>query len=267
MNNYDKNIYIPKELSIFHSNLTNSAEQAALLNPIQQSCYLHESKFAGLPLVLDKMEHPKDINNNYMLFLAQLNFSEFQLAQPFPKEGILQFYISQRCYEQVKYCSENCYFKVQYIPLSEDYLHPVQDFTYLNGVNFEHFPMRHEMKLVVRTQFEPVSATDYRLENYFENELMNASITLDERSFQDVYLEIYLAAEHKVGGYPYFIHKDFRKGSPFLQRYDTLLLQIVSNDEQGIMWGDSGIISFFINSKKLAQLDFSDIYFHVEEYE
>ncbi len=267
MNNCNKNIYIPKELNIFHSSLINSAEQVALLNPIQQWAFLHESKFAGLPLLLDKMEHPKDINNDYMLFLAQLNFSELQLAQPFPKEGILQFYISQRCYEQVKHRSENCHFKVQYIPPSEDYLDTVQDFTYLSEVNLRHFPMRHEMRLQVKTQFEPVSATDYRLENYFNNELMNISITLDERSFRDVYLENYLAAEHKVGGYPYFIHEDFRKRFQFLQHYNTLLLQIVSNDEQGIMWGDSGIISFFINSKKLAQLDFSDIYFHVEEYE
>lgn len=122
------------------------------------------------------------------------------------------------------------------------------------------------MKLIPKSQFEPVSAMDYRLNNYFKPEIMDAPITLDDRSFQDVYLESYLAAEHKIGGYPYFIHQDFRKTSPYLQHYDTLLLQIVSNDEQNIMWGDSGIISFFINSEKLAQCDFSDIYFHVEEY-
>ena len=251
---------------IFHANLNNSAEQAAILQPIQQSAFLHESKFAGLPLLLDQMEHPKDENNEYMLLLAQLNFAELQLAAPFPEKGVLQFYISQHCYEKVTHRTEPCQFKVHYIQLNEDYNHPVQDFTYLKDVNMSDFPIKSEMKLVAKTKFEPVSATDYRLENYFNRDIMNTSITVDERSFKDVYLESYLAAEHKIGGYPYFIHEDFRKGSKFLQHYDTLLLQIVSNDEQGVMWGDSGIISFFINSKKLSQLDFSDIYFHTEEY-
>lgn len=266
MDNYEKDIYIPKELTTFHTYLNNSAEQAAILNPIQHSTFLHESKFAGLPLLLDQMEHPKDENNEYMLLLAQLNFAELQLATPFPKGGVLQFYISQRCYEKITYRAEHCQFKVHYIQPSEDYNYPVQDFTYLSDVKHNDFPIKSEMKLIAKIQFEPVSATDYRLEHYFNQEMMDTSITLDERSFKDVYLENYLAAEHKIGGYPYFIHEDFRKGSQFFQQYDTLLLQIISNDEQGIMWGDSGILSFFINSEKLAQLDFSDIYFHTEEY-
>lgn len=266
MNNFEKIINIPKELTTFHANLSNSAEQVALLNPIQQPAFLYESKFAGLPLLLDEMEHPKDEQNDYMLLLAQLNFSELQLATPFPEAGILQFFISQHCHEQVKDRSECCRFKVQYIPPRENYNQSIQDFTYLNAVNLKHFPIKHEMKLVAKTQFEPVSALDYRLGNYFNPDIMEVPLTMDDRSFQDIYLESYLAAEHKIGGYPYFIHEDFRKQSRFLQHYDTLLLQIVSNDEQQIMWGDSGILSFFINSTKLAQLDFSDIYFHVEEY-
>lgn len=267
MNNYEKSIYIPKELINFHTCLTQSAEQVAILNPIRQPAFMHESKFAGLPLLTHEMVHPKDDQNQYMLFLAQINFAEIKLEQPFPEDGILQFYISQQCYDNVKYRSQSGHFKVQYLPESENLEHYIHDFTYLNGVNLTHFPIQHEMKLRATTQFEPVSATDYRLNDYFNPEIMHTAITLDDRSFEDIYLESYLAAEHKIGGYPYFIHEDFRKQSLYLQHYDTLLLQIVSNDEQKIMWGDSGIISFFINSEKLANRDFSDIYFHIEEYE
>ncbi|MGN7479835.1 YwqG family protein [Solibacillus silvestris] len=266
MAHIEKNIFIPKELVNYHSSLSHSAEQAAILKPVKQPAFLHESKFAGLPFLTHKMEHPKDNQNRYMIFLAQLNFSEIQLAKPFPEDGILQFYIPQQCYEKVKLHSEYCHFKVQYIPYSGHYNHFIHDFTYLEDINLSNFPIQQEMKLISTTRFEPVSAMDYRLNNYFNPEIMNVAITLDDRSFQDVYLESYLAAEHKIGGYPYFIHQDFRKNSAYLQRYDTLLLQIVSNDEQNIMWGDSGIISFFINSTKLAQCDFSDIYFHIEEY-
>lgn len=266
MNSIEKSIFIPKELNYFHAHLKNSAEQVAILNPLNQPAFLHESKLAGLPFLTNEMEHPKDEKNQFMLFLAQINFAELQLESPFPQDGLLQFYISQKCYEKVKHRSENRHFKVQYLPQHQNYDTFIHDFTYLNEVDLSQFPIQYEMKLEANTKFEPVSATDYRLENFFDPLIMNASITLDERSFGDVYLESYLAAEHKIGGYPYFIHEDFRKNSTYLQQYDTLLLQIVSNDEQNIMWGDSGIISFFINLKKLQRLDFSDIYFHIEEY-
>lgn len=267
INPIEKNIYIPKELTRFHTSLNKSAEQVAIFNPVSAPTFMHESKFAGLPFLTHKMEHPKDNQNHYMLLLAQINFAEFQLDAPFPQDGILQFYIPQQYYYKVKYRAECCHFKVQYLPAREHYNHYIQDFTYLNNVNLKYFPIQQEMKLHANTKFEPVSATDYRLYDYFNPEIMDTSITLDERSFNDVYLESYLAAEHKMGGYPYFIYEDFRKQSNYLQHYDTLLLQIVSNDEQKIMWGDSGIMSFFINAEKLANCDFSDIYFHVEEYE
>lgn len=263
---FEKNIYIPKELVNYHSNLSHSAEQVAILQPVMQPAFLHESKFAGLPFLTHEMEHPKDNNNRYMIFLAQLNFAEIELAKPFPQDGILQFYIPEQCYKKVKYHSEYGHFKVQYIPGRGHYDQFITDFTYLEDLNLSYFPIQQEMKLISKSQFEPVSAMDYRLNHYFNSEIMNTPITLDDRSFQDVYLESYLAAEHKIGGYPYFIHEDFRKKSMYLQHYDTLLLQIISNDAQNIMWGDSGIISFFINSEKLAQYDFSDIYFHIEEY-
>jgi uncharacterized protein YwqG len=266
MNNHEKEIYIPSELTSFRAYLMDSVEQTALLMPTPSPAFLYESKFAGFPYLTDIMEHPKDTQNQFMLFLAQINFSQLHLAKPFPSDGILQFYISQRCYEKVKYNFEQCNFKVQYLPHRDHYNDAILDFTYLKDINYKHFPIKREMKIQAKTNFEPVSALDYRLGHFFNPEIMKASITLDERSFQDVYLESYLAAEHKIGGYPYFIYEDFRKGSTSLQHYDTLLLQIVSNDAQQIMWGDSGIISFFINSKKLAQLDFSDVYLHLEEY-
>lgn len=266
MNNLKKAIAIPTELQHFQIALNQSAEQVALLKPFVQPTLLHESKFAGFPYLPKTIEYPKDEQHDDMFFLAQLNFSEIQLASPFPKDGIVQFYISQQSYNKMKSSSENGSFKVQYLAVCDDYDDLIQDFSYLNELDFSQFPIKQEMKLQIETQFEPVSAMDYRLENYFNPDIMNSSITLDERSFQDVYLEHYLAAEHKIGGYPYFINDDFRTNAPFLQQYDTLLLQIVSNDEQNIMWGDSGIMSFFINSKKLKQLDFSDVYLHLEEY-
>ncbi|ATP42053.1 hypothetical protein CSE16_19685 [Solibacillus sp. R5-41] len=266
MENLDKIIFIPKELNHFYCSLIGSAIQAAIIDPIKQATLLHESKFAGLPYLPKGFIHPKGDDGKFMLLLAQVNFSEFQLNQPFPSKGILQFYISQQCSPQRKANAELCHFHLQYVPTNESEETIEPDFSYMNGADLRYFPIMQEMKLHFNKLFEPVSIMDYRLKYYFTPTIMNELITLDERSFHDIYLVNYLAAEHKIGGYPYFIEQDFREANPHLQHYDTLLLQIVSNDAQQIMWGDSGIISFFINSKKLQQLDFSDIYFHLEQY-
>ncbi|MEG0439420.1 MAG: YwqG family protein [Solibacillus sp.] len=266
MENFENGIFIPKEFVQFHSYLNGSAIQATIIEPIKHATLLHESKFAGIPYLSKGLTHPKDDNGQFMLLLAQINFSEFQLNDPFPLKGILQFYISQQCSPQVKSNASRHYYHVQYVLPSEMDDTFKLDFSYLNNTDFRHFPIMQEMKLHFKQSFEPVSIMDYRLKNFFNPTIMNEFITLDERSFHDIYLVNYLAADHKIGGYPYFIKQDFREAFPHLQHYDTLLLQIVSNDAQQIMWGDSGIISFFINSKKLRQLDFSDIYFHLEDY-
>ncbi|MEG0386010.1 MAG: YwqG family protein [Solibacillus sp.] len=258
--------FIPKEFHHFRSSLNSSAIQAAIIEPLKIATQLHESKFAGIPYLPKGVLHPKDDDGQFMLLLAQINFSEFQLDQPFPSKGILQFYISQQCSPHGKSNGEPCHYHLQYILPQELDNTSVLDFTYLNNADLRYFPIMQEMKLHFSQLFEPVSLTDYRLNNFFTSTSMKEFITLDERSFHDIYSVNYLAADHKIGGYPYFIEQDFRKALPHLQHYDTLLLQIVSNDAQQIMWGDSGIISFFINSKKLQQLDFSDIYFHLEQY-
>ncbi|MEK4427306.1 YwqG family protein [Solibacillus sp. FSL K6-1523] len=266
MRDVKKDIFIPKELIHFHNYLKGSATQVAIIEPLKYATLIHESKFAGIPYLPKGITHPKDDDGQFMRLLAQINFSEFQLDHPFPLKGILQFYISQQCSSQVKPNAARHYFHVQYVLLNEIDDTYELDFSYMNRADFRCFPIRQEMKLHFNQSFEPVSIMDYRLKNYFNQAIMNEFITLDERSFHDIYLVNYLAADHKIGGYPYFIEHDFRESFPHLQHYDTLLLQIVSNDEQQIMWGDSGIISFFINSEKLQRLDFSDIYFHLEEY-
>ena len=67
---------------------------------------------------------------------------------------------------------------------------------------------------------------------------------------------------HKILGSPAFCQDDPRAGLPEESRiyYDTLLLQLASDDF--VMWGDSGIANFFINSKALAERDFKRVLYH-----
>ena len=68
----------------------------------------------------------------------------------------------------------------------------------------------------------------------------------------------------------YSIYDDFN-----LDRGETSLLKyciqnefdlIISDDEKGIMWGDCGVIKFFINYYDLLQLHFDRAIMYVEDY-
>lgn len=264
--NLARPLNVPKEFENFRDHLQNSAAKTALIHPVPRQPKIHESKLAGFPYLPHNETHPKDYYGNYMVFLAQTNFSEIHLGTPFPTHGLLQFFISQHCYRLAQWGSTKGLFQVRYYPKLTNEEKLISDFSYLESVDTTDFPITEEHGIEFSTVIEPVSATDYRLTHYFNPLLLQERVPMDGRTFSDLYLEKFLSAEHKIGGYPYFIGEDFRKSSSHFQHYDTLLLQIVSNDAQGIMWGDSGIISFFINSKKLQLLDFSDIYFYMEDY-
>lgn len=257
---------LPTLLDGIRKSLKSSVLQSFHISPQVQKTSNTGSKFSGIPYLPKSRNIPKDLDGNPMFFLAQINFSECPSLPHFPEKGILQFFISTSLTHYL--VSEDIYqhyFKVRYYPnlLPKEEL--VTDLSKLPIVPPFNSPIQNEMSLTFQKTIEPVSAMDYRLKNYISDEQFQFQLE-DGRTFEEYYFEKFLGAEHKIGGYPYFIYTDSRKDSNLLKRYDTLLLQIVSDDEQGIMWGDSGIIKFFINKEKLALCDFTDIYLHVEQY-
>ncbi|WP_158674398.1 YwqG family protein [Lysinibacillus antri] len=262
-------INLPHQMERFRDKLVPSLLKNTLITPYRRITSPTESKFAGYPYLPKTHVHPKDLKGNYMHLLAQINFSDSIFLPPFPEKGILQIFISKDlCFPeaQVKELYFQQEFKIRYYPsiLPEGEL--VQDFSYLSNLGSD-FPIQNEMGLIFSDHMEPVTATDYRLKQYLGFPLSDyGHISDDEQTLEDLYFETYLGAEHKIGGYPYFIEEDSRTNSEFLKRFDTLLLQIVTNDEQGIVYGDTGIIKVFINREKLMKLDFTEVYFHAEQY-
>ncbi|RTQ94576.1 DUF1963 domain-containing protein [Lysinibacillus telephonicus] len=266
---FERFFELPHQLECFRNKLEPSLLNTSLIIPYHRITSLSESKFAGNPYLPKMQNYPKDPDGDYMYLLAQINFAKAPLMFPFPSQGIMQIFVSKSvCYfeNQVQEFLFQQYFKIRYYAtvLPEDQL--TTDFTFLKSSSNEVFPIiQNEMALTFTNRVEPVSATDYRVEKYLPLSSFGV-ISEDERTLEDIYFEKYLAAEHKIGGYPYFINSDKRKDSSFLRKYDTLLLQIVSNDEQGIMYGDTGILKFFISKEDLINLNFSNIYFHGEQY-
>lgn len=265
-----KQLQLPLQFEMYRHQLEMSALSAVIIKPQCRFSSLIESKLSGFPYLPKYKSYPKDIYGNYMNLLAQINLSEFTICDSFPNKGLLQFFITTSpliCENEIHEDIYQHFFKVRYYHDIYSDKELVHDFSFLPIDNKLHFPIKSEMSLQYSSIVEPVSATDYRLAQYLQiSQNGQLLIAEDGRPFKDHYIERFLGAEHKIGGYPYFVHHDPRQTSPFLRKYDTLLLQIVSNDEQGIMWGDCGILKFFINKEKLEQKDFSDIYFLAEQY-
>ena len=264
------NLFIPALLKNFRLPIESSVLPYITIIQTEHSPTLFDSKFGGYPYIPLSSTYPKDEDGNNMLLLAQINLADVPLLDLFPKDGLLQFFISPNLYE---YYKENIatveqanLFFVRYFPylLSKEKI--VTDFSNIELDYNASFPIKKELHLIFRLENEPVSATDYRIYNYINQQALEATADEDGRTYQDIYLEYYLGAAHKMGGYPYFLEEDIRLHSIPHRLYDTLLLQIISDDEDGIMWGNSGILKFFIHKKNLKQLDFSNVYLHVEDY-
>lgn len=263
-------IELPAQLEHYRKQLGLSVLPSIIITPQQKSTALFDSKFSGYPYLPKNKNYPKDVNRQPMHLLAQINFTQFPHCPPFPTEGLLQFFISDTFDNQKAQIHDTFFqhfFKVRYFPtiLGIDQL--VTDFINLTKEKPINFPFSGEMFLTFSNKMEPVSAMDFRLKQFLNVlKLEQHFLSEDGRTIEEIYLEKYLGADHKIGGYPYFIHQDTRASSNLLRKFDTLLLQIISNNEQGIMWGDCGVLKFSINGEKLRQLDFSEIYLHAEQY-
>ncbi|OFD42250.1 hypothetical protein BWGOE2_25200 [Bacillus mycoides] len=92
-----KNTYqlqIPKELEQYRSILEESVKPYIKVSGTQAETTLFESKFGGYPYLPINQEHPKDLNGQPMMLLAQLNFEEMPHIEYMPQNGMLQFFVS-----------------------------------------------------------------------------------------------------------------------------------------------------------------------------
>ena len=217
------------------------------------------NQIAGNPFIDRYSSIPKDDNGKDMLLLAQIDFNEIPLQHPFPSNGIIQFFVNKE-FGKPHFPKKHEQFYVRYLEQSLITNKKLSSFTYKDCI--ESVPIPYKFTGILKE--EPVSCFDYRYKIYFNEP--DHIISVDERTFHEVYTMSFLGAEHKIGGYPYFIYEDFRSKNTHLQKYDTLLLQLITDDEYGIGYRDSGIISFFIEEEKLINKDFTNVYMHTEHY-
>ena len=89
---------LPAELEPFRQEIESSKKPVIKITYERKATDLWSSKFGGVPYLPTGYDFPKDSDGKFMHLLAQLNFEEIfdqvPYLVPFPRQGILQFYIS-----------------------------------------------------------------------------------------------------------------------------------------------------------------------------
>ncbi len=222
-----------------------SATQAKDLKPWQ-------SKFGGLPYLPKGYTYPTNNEGKPLYLLAQINFEEMPKLYPYPEKGLLQFYIADDDMYGLNFadrCGQDG-FRILYFP-EVDIKNAESDFSFLPPQEFTPFSGGAMYSLQFHPKQMPVSVFDYRFVKIFENKV--------DDEFWDSYNRTYPGTGHKLGGYPSFTQEDPREKS---DNKDFLLLQIDTEEDNHIIWGDDGVANFFISDKDLKNKDFSNVLFN-----
>lgn len=252
---------LPNELEKYRDKLEKSVKPFVKITTKKGRTLPWESKYGGTPYLPFGYEYPKDFHGNAMRLLAQINFEELPSIDPFPSKGILQFYISANDdvygmnFDEPT-SQEN--FKVIYLPeVVKDNSKIIKDFSFIHFSVEDYFPITLEGRLQFSIEYAPVACNDFQFEQIFNEAAYNM---FDDKEC-DWYEKEYSSAGHKIGGYAYFTQYDPRDNNTY-NDYKTLLLQIDTDDELGIMWGDCGVANFFIRDEELERLDFTRVLYN-----
>lgn len=237
-----------------------------------------DSKFGGIPYIANDSDIPKDSNDMQLALLAQINCTELPENDLYPKEGLVQFWISRNKNFGLNNRED---YRVKYIKETKDGITNediLNKYNLPNEDNDEEYSPFNKKNTSFALTFEKgmssITSNDFQFEEVilqtiqelFPNEDVKDLYDDLERDILDVLFKAFNGVNHAIGAYPTFTQWDPRNPDE-PNAYDITLLQVESqwsndsNDAQ-IMWGDSGVANFFINKEKLANLDFEDVLFN-----
>jgi uncharacterized protein YwqG len=227
------------------------------------------SKFGGLPDLPSLLRWP-EWQERPLPFLAQIRLSDIaplDYANELPHSGMLYFFFDEEALEtypptreswHVIYANSNFAYP-QHLPVSSEELriYPTCSLEFSNRLTLPPFESRYLENLGLSyNAFERNAPPEQRKE-------ADAYIELEQQ------LEAFYENEtlhHQLLGHPFQIQGDLLwecqqdtgyAGDPTDWR---LLLQIDTDDDAGVMWGDVGILYFYIPQQALAARDFSQVH-------
>lgn len=238
---------------------------------------IYDSKFGGIPYWDFSQEFPTDSKGEKLNLLAQINFDKENFNDDrLPQKGILQFYISSNddIYgmnfdEQDKQTDWKVVYhqNVNY-NITEEEITNNGVKTFKETTPEYYAPFNETYKISFEATDEVMNCNDEKFNSVVTKILKDKfNVIVEENKVSDYleqidekYYEKFETWGHKLLGYPAFTQSDPRCYSKEYSRYDTLLLQIDTDDD--IMWGDSGVANFFINKDNLHNMNFNNILYN-----
>lgn len=222
-----------------------------------------------------------------LVMLAQLNFEQIRqstdtakLPHRLPQKGILQIYIDSQDDGYGQNFDDklpNDLYQVWFwhdttLPINTDELNQISE--QLKALDIDTLPFDFEnqypMQFTLDTQSCSTNCYEYNHFSQKIDELKDCDIWdyLEENlqvdnpyKYLEIYYELANIGGHKIFGYPEFTQDDPRGYEKRLQKH-ILLLQIESDSNNDIMWGDCGIANFFIHPDDLNNQDFSKLIYN-----
>lgn len=256
---------IPSPLNYIENKLIQSVLPYSSMQFTDRIYHPTQSKIAGKPFLPPKSKLPLTESGDKMFLVIQINFAEVALPIPFPTKGIFQLFIDPtiinskkigfnhltKNYYEIRYFQEQAFFQNEIFEIQSS---PTTS------------AIQKELGIRFLRRYEPVSFTDYRLQTFVNSNDIQLFEQQTDYPFEEIYTQHFLSAENKIGGYPYFLNEDIRLKDLTLRFYDTLICQIVSNEDDHIMFGNCGVLKLFINKLDLSRKVFSDLLLIVEDY-
>lgn len=231
---------------------------------------IFDSKVGGFGYIPHDRDFPMAKEGNQLRLLAQIDCSQVDF-EPFPKSGLLQFWILNDEEYGGFDITEQDTFRVIYYPeidrtvtkeeIQKKIIKSEYDEDEYNMPVFGEFGMEFsEGKSIDWDEFNEFVEADE------EREYAMATGTYAEKySGEEETQYVTDDVHHQIGGYPYFTQDDPRYSQEKLDNYNFLLFQLDSDGtgaDDRVLWGDTGIGNFFINSEKLKNLDFTDVLYN-----
>ena len=256
----------------------NSRECINIIIEENNSLNLTDSKFGGLPYISTDADTPKDSNDNQLALLAQINCGDLPENTLYPKDGLLQFWISRNDNFGLGNKKDYC---VKYIKNIEDNITKesiLTKYKLLDEENSEEYSPFNKKNTSFALKFEKgistITSTDFLFEDIalktihelFPDENIEDLYDDLERDVFDTLFKAFNGVDHAIGAYPTFTQWDPRNPEE-KDAYGITLLQVESHwdndsNSSGIMCGDSGVANFFINKEKLEHLNFEEVLFN-----
>ena len=219
---------------------------------LEDNLGLKDSKFLGRPFFPIDREYPKDESGKPMIMVAQLNFEQIPELDFFPKNGILQLFLSISDWYQDDAA-------IVYHSAAELDKQPLNDFSFITEKDYDEMPVYKLHQLSFEKGIDKGGSEDSQFDYLFdEKDYWDFTEDLTEEQ-EKLFGEYFNAMGHKIGGYAEFTQSDPRDYSAD-QKDDIQVLQIDVDDH--IMFGDSGLGHIFISRENLIEKDFSKAYFY-----